>query len=126
MDDLPASRLLLLRVLTSLSYDVSLASDGDEAWRLMVSRRPFDLILTDLEMPSLNGLQLTRKMRQCGRADICEKPVIIHSSTDPAQLRDPIASDPLTFCLPKPLEVTRLKEMLGRVQATSEDVAAEA
>ncbi|MCD0462683.1 response regulator [Roseiconus lacunae] len=117
VDDLPASRLLLFRVLSALNYDVSLASDGEEAWHLMVTRRPFDFVLTDLEMPELNGLELARKIRQSGRSEISDRPIIIHSSTDPAILREPLAADPLTFCLPKPLEVNRLRDMLKRMQS---------
>lgn len=116
VDDLPASRLLLYRVFSALKYDVSLAADGEEAWYLMVSRQPFDIVLTDLEMPALDGLQLAQRIRKSGRDEIRDRPVIIHSSTDPAQLRDPIAADPLTFCLPKPLEVGRLKETLVKIQ----------
>ncbi|MDX1944635.1 MAG: response regulator [Pirellulaceae bacterium] len=44
-------------------YDVLLAGDGEEAWRLIIDERPAVLV-TDCQMPRLNGLQLAERIRQ--------------------------------------------------------------
>ncbi len=44
-------------------YDVDTAGDGQEAWELIQRRIP-DLLITDYQMPRLNGVGLTRKVRE--------------------------------------------------------------
>lgn len=51
-------------------YDVRCASDGEEAWTLIQERKP-DLIVTDCQMPRLDGLGLAERVRATpGVADI--------------------------------------------------------
>jgi CheY-like chemotaxis protein len=44
-------------------YEVETAGDGQEAWELIQRRAP-DLLITDCQMPRLNGFGLTRKLRE--------------------------------------------------------------
>ena len=44
-------------------YEVETAGDGQEAWELIQRRVP-DLLITDCQMPRLNGFGLTRKLRE--------------------------------------------------------------
>lgn len=43
-------------------FDVVCANDGEEAWELLCQQPP-DLVITDFQMPRLNGLDLIRRMR---------------------------------------------------------------
>ncbi|KAB0494787.1 transporter substrate-binding domain-containing protein [Pseudomonas vancouverensis] len=63
VDDYPANRLLLTQQLSYLGHRVHSAQDGAqglEQWR----RQAFDLVITDCNMPVLNGYQLARAMRE--------------------------------------------------------------
>jgi two-component system response regulator DesR len=44
---------------------VAVAADGEEAWRL-VRAHPVDVIVTDIEMPVLGGLELAQRVRDAG------------------------------------------------------------
>jgi CheY-like chemotaxis protein len=44
-------------------YEVFCAMDGQEAWELLQKHRP-DIVVTDCQMPRLNGLQLAEKIQQ--------------------------------------------------------------
>jgi DNA-binding response OmpR family regulator len=44
-------------------FDVQIAADGEEAWEAIRARRP-DLLITDCEMPRLDGLGLIQRVRQ--------------------------------------------------------------
>jgi CheY-like chemotaxis protein len=48
--------------LKTLGYEPVVAADGDEALRAALERRP-DLVISDIHMPELGGLELTRRMR---------------------------------------------------------------
>jgi DNA-binding response OmpR family regulator len=63
VDDDPAFRRLLVHFLTSQAFTVHEAADGREAVAAALQRRPW-LILADLEMPGVDGLELCRQVRQ--------------------------------------------------------------
>lgn len=62
-DDDPASRKLLIHMLTLMGFAVSHAENGRQALALVREQQP-DLLLTDLTMPELNGEEVARKLKQ--------------------------------------------------------------
>src|SRR5437763_9078247 len=65
VDDSPAVRALLTDVLTAAGYRVKAAPDGAAALRLVAQARP-DFIITDVQMPRLDGLGLVSTLRTIG------------------------------------------------------------
>ena len=77
VDDSITTRAMEKNILESCGYQVGLAMSGEEALDLLAENR-FDLIVTDIEMPGMDGFELTRQLRQSeSHADV---PVIIVSS----------------------------------------------
>lgn len=62
VDDEPQITRVLMTTLTSHGYAIRLAADGDEALQVMKDWSP-DLLITDLSMPNMDGLQLCRSVR---------------------------------------------------------------
>src|SRR3954469_5712218 len=62
-EDERITRTSLLRQLESWGHEVAAAEDGQVAWELF-TQTPFDLILTDWEMPNLSGLELIERVRK--------------------------------------------------------------
>ena len=60
--------------LARVGYRVRCAADGQEAWEI-IERDPPDLLITDLQMPRLGGLELIERLRQ--RPDTKHLPVIV-------------------------------------------------
>jgi CheY-like chemotaxis protein len=57
VDDEPSLRQVIRRTLETEGFHVEEASDGESALRLIQARpEPFDLVLTDLSMPHIDGL----------------------------------------------------------------------
>jgi two-component system chemotaxis sensor kinase CheA len=77
VDDTMMVRELQRSILERGGYTVRTASDGAEAMA-MLSDAPADLVVTDVEMPNLDGLQLIRNMRAHSR--LANVPVLIVSS----------------------------------------------
>lgn len=65
VDDEAGARELFFTILTEEGYDVSLASNGAEALG-MFKGDLFDLVLADIKMPVMDGLQLLQEIRKLG------------------------------------------------------------
>jgi len=63
VDDEPAMRLLLSSVLKDEGHDVTAAASGEEALQL-IARRHYHLLLTDLKMPGISGLDLLERVKR--------------------------------------------------------------
>ena len=63
VDDEPAVRSFVERVLRDAGYEITLASDGLEALAALQQLGPFDLLLTDQMMPQMTGDELARRAR---------------------------------------------------------------
>ncbi len=63
VDDEPAMRLLVTSVLRDEGHDVTAAASGEEALHL-VAKRHYHLIITDLKMPGISGLEVLEAMRR--------------------------------------------------------------
>ena len=63
VDDAVSVRKTLAQLLQDAGYEVTTARDGFDALDALI-RRKTDVVLTDLEMPNLNGLELTRRLRE--------------------------------------------------------------
>jgi len=65
VDDEEGARDLFNTILTDEGYEVSLANGGEEALGLFKSG-PFNLVITDIKMPIMDGLQLLQEIRKMG------------------------------------------------------------
>ncbi len=77
VDDSIVSRQLLGRAVEAIGFEPLIAVDGMDAWGILERVRP-QLILTDIEMPRLDGLQLVRRVRANPR--LADVPIIIVSN----------------------------------------------
>ena len=111
VDDSPAMRELVRKgVNDSLRSNCEIyeAADGEEALEAM-AHEDFDLVVSDLNMPGVDGVQLVRRARELS----CSVPVLmVASEADRAQEAiDAGAND----CLAKPFSPEQLAEKIRRL-----------
>ncbi len=109
-DDEEAARKTLGQILVEDGYEVALASDGEQALRLVAEQSP-DVLLTDLRMPKMDGHELLSRI-QHAYPDVAVVIMTAHGTIRSAvqALRDG-AEDYLT----KPIEVEELEHLLDRI-----------
>jgi two-component system chemotaxis sensor kinase CheA len=84
-EDSITSRMLLKAILESAGYRVKTAVDGMEALMLLRSEK-FDLLLSDVEMPRLNGFDLTARIR--ADSMLAELPVVLVTARESREDRE--------------------------------------
>ncbi|WP_257385214.1 response regulator transcription factor [Tahibacter caeni] len=89
---------------------VASAADGQEAWRLIEQHAP-DVVVTDIEMPGLTGLELAQRVRERGAA--C-KVVIVTTFARPGYLRRALEAGVVGYLL-KDAPAEQLADALRKV-----------
>lgn len=103
MDDDPRSRSAVARLLAEEGYEATAAADGEEASALLASWRP-DLVVTDLDMPRLDGRALLRRVRNLRPGT----PVLVLSARSDAEI-----GAPTDGFFPKPIQI---ESLLARIR----------
>jgi CheY-like chemotaxis protein len=108
-EDNEDTRELLRELFTSLGWEVFEAEDGEDAWALLPSVRP-DVLLTDVHMPRLTGLDLTRRLR----ADAVwgALPVVIHTAVAMRGDEERCLGAGANAYFAKPVDLRRLESAL--------------
>ncbi len=124
VDDEEQIRKLLSTWLTRHGYEVTVANDGWEALKAIRTKAP-DLVITDVNMPNMNGLELTRRLRADHRT--ARIPVIMLSARKQADDVLTGYAEGADEYIPKPVEMAVLAakvEVLIRRFATTRGEAA--
>ena len=109
VDDEPAVRHVLERILRLEGFEVQMAGDGREAVRSQAAA-PADAVLLDVLMPELDGLEVCRRMRDTGD----RTPVLMLTARDEVGDRVAGLDAGADDYLPKPFA---LEELLARLRA---------
>jgi two-component system chemotaxis response regulator CheY len=112
VEDSPAMRAFVRAALEEGGLDVSEARNGFEALRLLPRER-FDLVVTDINMPDIHGLELIALMRKSDAHRTT--PVIIVSTEGSERDRDRGMALGANAYLSKPFEPEALRDAVQRV-----------
>ena len=118
VDDNPQN-LKLARVLLSLEgYEVRAAADAEEALRVLESFAP-RLILMDLQLPGMDGLELTRRLK----ADPARRGIIVIALTAYAMKgdREKALAAGCDGYVSKPMDIVALPRLIAELLAASRE-----
>jgi len=65
VDDSPEMLLMIRASIQTLGHEVDTANNGLEAWQ-MIEKKDYDVVVSDWNMPFINGLELVKKIREAG------------------------------------------------------------
>jgi CheY-like chemotaxis protein len=122
-EDNEINALLVRSLLARLGHDVTVAADGEEALESWVAAEtadaPYDLVLMDVQMPKLDGIETTRKIREREAVRHVRRTAILaltaNALTDD---RHACLEAGMDGFLVKPLDRDKLVDALARLLAT--------
>ena len=114
VEDNLVNQLIALEFLTLLGVRARLAIDGEEALTLCQAEAP-DLVLMDIQMPGIDGLETTRRLRSMqGEGRLPHFPVVALSALGQDSDLDASRAAGMDAHLVKPVDFAQLSETLSR------------
>ncbi len=110
VDDNEAFRTFLSKTLSSMGYDVTPAGNGLEASTLFLSGS-YDLVVTDLQMPFMNGSELCRLVKEKSP----DTPVIVLTGCYDETLWEKLKSNSVDVIIPKPFELEEIETSVQKL-----------
>jgi PAS domain S-box-containing protein len=113
-EDNPVNQALLLNLLTKQGHSVELTANGREAVQA-VCRQPFDAVLMDVQMPEMDGLEATQRIR-AAEADTGRRlPIIALTAHAMQGDRERCLSAGMDAYLAKPIDLRSLNQALAEL-----------
>ena len=112
VDDSASMRQMVSFTLKNAGYNVIEAVDGQDALE-KANTRDFDLVLTDQNMPRMDGIGLTKKLRE--HPKFKSTPILILTTESSDQMKQAGRSAGATGWLVKPFDPKKLIEVIKKV-----------
>jgi len=110
-EDNDVSRLFIVRQLEKRGHRVVVATNGQEALEAF-SKRPFDLVLMDLQMPGMDGLEATAAIRQLEKDSGTRVPIVALTAHALKGTWERCQKAGMDGFIPKPVQITAMFETL--------------
>lgn len=124
VDDEPHITHVVALKLRNAGYEVTTACDGEEAFEL-ATQQPPDLVITDLQMPYVSGVELCEKLRE--HAATAAVPAIMLTARGYALAHDDLVRTNIRSVMSKPFSprqvLEKAAELLGDTQTEGEAAA---
>ena len=116
VDDIYVNRILLSEIASEIGCEYKLASNGKEAIKHLETEK-FDVVLMDIEMPVMNGLETTLYIRKEMGLPISKTPIIALTAHNPMDFFDEFSTAGFDELITKPYLISKIKEIVTRFQS---------
>lgn len=121
-DDQPTNRVVLQRLLEKAGHRILFAEDGEQVLDVLAGETP-DLVLLDLHMPGLSGLEVIRQARVMQAGHVRRTPIVVLSADATVEsMREADRAGARTY-LTKPISVPKLLDTIASVAAAEGETA---
>jgi CheY-like chemotaxis protein len=114
-EDNPVNQMLATRILEKLGHRVQVANNGKEAMQ-KVQDQTFDLIVMDVQMPEMDGLEATMAIRAAEKGSGRHVPIVAMTAHAMKGDRERCLEAGMDAYLSKPIRIDELKEVISEIQ----------
>jgi CheY-like chemotaxis protein len=111
-DDYYTNRLLVSEILKSLGHDFIVAENGQQALEALENNNDVDLVLMDLEMPVMNGVEAMKYIREKLVSPKNEIPIIALTAHNPGMFIEDCQGNGFNKLMGKPYSIEKIAELL--------------
>jgi len=113
VDDSATIRMSLKTILTNAGFEIVQASDGEEALKMLQDGTKPDLIITDINMPKMGGLELIKNVRKLPGLRFV--PILALTTESAQEKRDEARKNGATGWIVKPVKGAELLGVIKKV-----------
>jgi CheY-like chemotaxis protein len=122
VEDMPTNQLIASEILESFGITVDLADNGVQALnKLLEESNSYDIVLMDIQMPEMDGLEATRRLRASGR--LASLPIIAMTAHAMDSERQRCLDIGMNDFVTKPIDPDGLRDILIRWRPTQATLA---
>lgn len=118
VDDIFTNRLLIAEIVKSMGHMILEAENGSKALELLQNEGKFDLVLMDIEMPVMNGIETTRYIRESMPYPVNQIPVVALTAHNPKLFFEDFQDVGFNQLLTKPYSLEKLKKLIQEFDHT--------
>ncbi|MGD2117555.1 MAG: ABC transporter substrate-binding protein [Chromatiales bacterium] len=123
-EDNPANQMVMQQQMQLLGYQATLVEDGEQAWQLWQTGQ-YDLLLTDIQMPNMNGYELVARIRSEKQQGGAHKPVIAITANAMAEDAQRCLDSGMDDYIAKPVNLDDLRRVLEKWFVTGGEPASD-
>ncbi len=97
------------------TMDITIVNDGMDVLEIMTQKK-FDLLILDVSMPRMNGIDAARIVKQNGGYLSGDIPIVILSGNSPEYLTNVCKSENIDFFISKPFRFTDIKSIFTKLE----------
>ena len=124
-EDNQVNQAVATRLLHKMGHTFTLANNGKEALALIASR-VFDLVLMDIQMPEMDGIEATRRIRQDERGTLIHMPIIAMTAHAMKGDRERCLAAGMDGYISKPIIASKLELAIATLAKKHQAVVSEA
>jgi CheY-like chemotaxis protein len=119
-DDIYTNRLLLSEIIEDLGHEYIIVENGKEAVNALINN-DVDVVLMDIEMPVMNGLEATKYIREKLQKPKCLVPVIALTAHNPKIFFDDYKDVGFSQLITKPYSVKKMTDLFESLVTKKEN-----
>jgi CheY-like chemotaxis protein len=113
VDDIFVNRVLLGEIAREIGCEFKMAGNGKEAIGLL-EQAHFDMVLMDIEMPVMNGLETTKYIRSHSDKSVAAIPIVALTAHNPNDFFDEFNSAGFDELLTKPYLISKIQSVVEK------------
>ncbi len=115
VDDIYVNRVLLSEIIREIGCEYKEASNGQQAIDTLKATDDIDIVFMDIEMPTMNGFETTKYIREKLPARLNKIPIVAITAHDPTTFFEEYSDIGFNELITKPYSVEKISRVINKL-----------